>query len=472
MKLRLQELEIDEASPFKTDRLDRAAFASALSNLVTNVESPFVINLEASWGQGKTTFLKMWRNSLKHEGVNSLYFNAWETDFSVDPLVAFIGELSQSFSEFDLPNKENAKKQLNRLKKVGVSVLKRSIPGAVKLATMGLLDLSEVTEDVLAEVGEKIAEDQLARYEQGKKSIANFRNELEKFAHAVCLEGKPLILVVDELDRCRPDYAIRLLETVKHLFAVPNVVFVIATDAQQLSSAVHHAYGLNTASEDYLRRFFDIVISLPPPSTKKFVQSQIERYGFDESFFSKRANGDARYDKSQLANAFVGLFKSTHCSLRDQQKAFTLLAIAIQATAIEQYLHPFLLCPLIVLRIKNPGLYRSFVVGGSDHDEVLEYFRRTPEGRRYFAGDGNYSAVIEACLAASRNRASIELISSKYKKIADDDSLSQESRDRAKRILEVIGNFQFRNVQGSLEFVAQKIEMVASALQREDESEF
>jgi len=468
LKLRPPELEIDKENPFTIDRLDRLEFGEALTELVKSTKTSFVLNIDASWGQGKTTFLRMWRQQLLNKEINCLYFNAWETDYALDPLVALIGELSEQILQLNLKGQTETKAKIEKVKKLGAGILKRSIPTAVKLATLGLVDLSDLEEDVLSSFSESIAQDQLRSYEQGKQSILGFRDELAALAKDLSAKRSeneaPLTVIIDELDRCRPDYAIKLLETVKHLFTVPNIFFVIATDSRQLASAVHHTYGLETSAPDYLRRFFDLTLLLPDADTKKFVTAQFERYGLDE-VFARRVHPELRYDKEQAQDVLAALFKSTGCSLRDQEKSFTLLVLAVRATLDDHYLYPPLLCALIVLRVKNFDFYSEFVAGKIDHNRVIDYFSSTAAGKRFFSSARGYGAVVEASFIASRrSRYGIEDVIDNYKKIAADEKADEQAKNRAGRILIILNEYSFGNSFASLPAITKKIDLFARSL--------
>lgn len=472
MKLRPPELEVDVKDPFLIDRLDRLEFGQALTELVKSTNTSFVLNIDASWGQGKTTFLRMWRQYLLNNEINCLYFNAWETDYSENPLVALIGELSVQILQLNLKGQTETRKRIEKVKKLGAGILKRSVPTAVKLATAGLLDLSDLAEDTLSSFSESVAQDQLLSYEQAKQSISGFRAELGTLAKELSAKRNkgeaPLVIIIDELDRCRPDYAIRLLETVKHLFTVPNIFFVIATDSRQLASAIHHTYGLETSAPDYLRRFFDLALSLPESDANKFVDTQFERYGFDE-VFARRTHSELRYDKEQAKKTLVALFNSTKCSLRDQEKCFTLLALAVRATPDDNYLHPLLLCTLIVLRVKNFGCYTDFLTGAVDHNVVISYFSSTEAGAKFFASDRGYGSVVEAYLIASRNsRYSSDQAIEHYRKTSADETKEPEIRSRAERVLSVLKEYSFRNSFGSLPAITKKIDLFARSISDQD----
>ena len=84
-------LEIPADKPFDSDSLNREPSVKALSTLIGELQGPFVLAIDSPWGAGKTTFVRMLQSVLETKEYPCLYFNAWETDFSTDPLVAFRG---------------------------------------------------------------------------------------------------------------------------------------------------------------------------------------------------------------------------------------------------------------------------------------------------------------------------------------------------------------------------------------------
>ncbi len=93
MKLKLKELEIPDDNPFANDKLDRHSEIENLTPIVLNVDAPLVMTINAAWGTGKTTFVRLWRAYLEQNNYQSLYFNAWETDYTdlVDRIKDFPG---------------------------------------------------------------------------------------------------------------------------------------------------------------------------------------------------------------------------------------------------------------------------------------------------------------------------------------------------------------------------------------------
>ena len=98
MPFRPPEIVVPEDDPFVNDVLGREASARVLTQLISTLDQSFVLAIDSPWGTGKTTFLRMWLQSLRKEGCACLHFNAWETDFVEDPLVSLIGELSERSS--------------------------------------------------------------------------------------------------------------------------------------------------------------------------------------------------------------------------------------------------------------------------------------------------------------------------------------------------------------------------------------
>ena len=264
---RLQVTEPEEMT-WDNDQLDRKEYAERLTTLIQNTKGPYVIGLTSPWGSGKTFFLQAWRHQLLEEKKPCIYFNAWEMDASGDPLINLMAAIqdqaqNQDFLSILTSKFKNAKWLSGVLNGAGKLTSLMGIPGA-GIATVAA-NIVQNAQDYL-------------------NSARNFKSDLEKAAEELSshAEGFPLFIMVDELDRCRPSYAIELLERIKHLFNVPHVVFLLAIDSTQLLQQVEHTFGLKPHEEDgkiirdprydYLGKFFDTYYSLPPVENKNFVQ--------------------------------------------------------------------------------------------------------------------------------------------------------------------------------------------------------
>ncbi|SOB60651.1 protein of unknown function [Pseudodesulfovibrio profundus] len=190
------------------------------------------------------------------------------------------------------------------------------------LPCRGLKELAEAcgADDYAEEISEAvtgIVTKQIEEYSERKSSTENFTSALEQFVEKNTKGKGPLIIFVDELDRCRPNYAVELLERIKHLFDVENIVFVLSVDLRQLKYAVESIYGSGLESEGYLRRFFDIVIDLPELSKKDYCSNLCEAYGLEENTITP------------LLSSFNEIYP---ISLRQIDRVFTLLKIQVGTT--------------------------------------------------------------------------------------------------------------------------------------------
>ena len=266
-KIRAQPVdpEITEENPFQHDLLDRQKMVESLTHLVSSIEGPCVIAVDAPWGAGKTTFLKMWSRHLSKQKFAVVEFNAWETDFSEDPFVALCAELTMVLGE---KADDALSGDIDKVKETAQVVLRHLTSNAVRHITAGFIDINAITTDLAKQVAETQIQKRLDEYRDVQKAIKEFRMALKELAHKLSKNGEvetspkdkaatekrhgPLMVMVDELDRCRPSYAIEFLETAKHLFSVDQVIFVLAMNRTELQHAVKALYGNEFGAEAYL----------------------------------------------------------------------------------------------------------------------------------------------------------------------------------------------------------------------------
>ena len=267
---------IPEEAPFRHDRLERKKSAEVLTRIVSRIEGPCVVALDAPWGYGKTTFLNMWAQWLRNEGFPVVAFNAWETDFTDQPFLALSSELTK---ELESCIKTAPIPGFNTFKSAAIKLLRVAIPAIPQLAGSLLPGGGVAVEAILAVLSKAVSDEaDINDYQEVKEAIASFKEALGNLAKRL---EKPLVLMIDELDRCRPSYAVELLEVAKHFFAVDNVVFVLAVNRAELAHAVKAMYGADFDAEGYLRRFFDLDFQLPKPSRKQFIQDVLETTRLD-----------------------------------------------------------------------------------------------------------------------------------------------------------------------------------------------
>ncbi|TOM29984.1 hypothetical protein CGH78_24710, partial [Vibrio parahaemolyticus] len=136
-------------------------------------------------------------------------------------------------------------------------------------------------------------------------------------------DGKPLVVIIDELDRCRPTYAVELIEKVKHLFSVKNVVFLLVMHRQQLEVAVKSVYGPDIDAHTYLQKFINLETTLPRIS-QNIYSREIDNY-CDRLYYLHEL--ETWNDKQNLQDYIVALSKFYNLSLRQLERVYTNLAI-------------------------------------------------------------------------------------------------------------------------------------------------
>ncbi|WP_299494173.1 P-loop NTPase fold protein [uncultured Shewanella sp.] len=300
--------------------LKREEYGKYLSSYIRNQKNGLVLNLNGEWGTGKTFFIKqLYTNLLKTHEKPTVYINAWKSDFSNDPLLVIIAELleqmSALFSSDDEQKKaKNESKTKEIFSKLG-SLSKKVYNGGLDVAAAYVSSKNEKWEtglDATALVtiashlkvtdGNKLQVDEPRfgrslsdNYKKQIKAIEDTKSLMSAYAELICgtdkskeadtnkKQGKIYVLV-DELDRCRPSYAIELLETIKHFFDIPNFVFVVATDTTQLSHSIKAVYGNDFNGQEYLTRFFNRTATVPQGNLKGFVKALIKETCIIESF--------------------------------------------------------------------------------------------------------------------------------------------------------------------------------------------
>jgi len=269
--IKLGQMEIPKEDPFANDRLGRKEPANVLTGLVSKVPGPLVVSLNGGWGTGKTVFLKMWQQSLENERFRAIYFSAWEDDYSNDALVAMIGQIWVTLE------RTSYKEIAASIKECAVPLLKKTVVGTIKAVTAGSVSLDEKE---LQSAGKQAVDEYIA----AGRMIKDLKDRLNGLASKVREETeKPLVIIVDELDRCRPTFAIELLEKIKHLFDIPGILFVLGIDREQLGHSIRAVYGQGMNVDGYLRRFIDMEFILSPGGTRPFCLHMFEQLGLNKS---------------------------------------------------------------------------------------------------------------------------------------------------------------------------------------------
>jgi len=324
----------------------------------------YVLNLDAGWGRGKTYFLKRFQKMLAEEGYLVAFVNAWRDDHADDPLIAVMAAIESVIGPL-VVKKKSAKEIWSTVKKDSAAVVLAAGKGAMKhwakkAIGEGIEDIIDVLRTSDSEMSASIENEAVSavakiiddeakglfdRFTKTQHSIGNFREQLAKLLKIIQAKNEskklPLFVMVDELDRCRPTYAVLLLERIKHLFEIDNVVFVIATDTKQLKHAIAAIYGANFDAEKYLFRFFDRTYIFDEPSRIAFVTSLIEGRALEIAKLSIPLDQSAE-------NYITGAFDFHGLSARDCEQCIDIFRNVLTVWNAKVPLEIAALFPLII----------------------------------------------------------------------------------------------------------------------------
>lgn len=366
MKCKDIEIHIDPENPFAEDRLNRQPLASNLTdiaNLYANTGA--VIALDGEWGAGKTTFVQMWRQMLEKDEYKTIYFNAWNTDFQDDPFIALISELNEVFKKS--PTFKNV---VVSGAKIGLKVVGEVAKGLLKKTTGADADIIKESVDELVSQ----CYQQMSDYQNKKESLEEFRTHLSEFVASEA-NGKPVFFFIDELDRCNPHYAVRLLERVKHLFEVPNIIFVLAVNIDQLQYAVEGFYGSSKINgKEYLRRFIDIEYTLPTPDMEEYTKFLYSAYDFGDFFEhdSRMRDREMQSEGEVFRNLSSDLISASHVNLRTANKIFAYSRLALSGYHPNQNFSADLFFLLCYFKVINPKFYNQIKGGELSIQNLLD----------------------------------------------------------------------------------------------------
>ena len=462
MPYRVPFIEILSDNPYKNDVLNRKDTVEFLAGLIERAGGPFVLALDSPYGTGKSTLVEMLRTVLTGKDFQCVYFNAWQFDYAVDPLVAMVSaldEVTRSESESNV----GLKAHMGTLRKVTTSVAKRSVVAAVKAATLGILDLEPAMEKVAADLAGDSTQDLVEAFQRESKQLSKFRDELEAVVKELPGIGKQqtLVFFVDELDRCRPTFAIELLERIKHLFDVPNIAFVLSVDMRQLEASVAAVYGSGIDAPEYLRKFIDLEFGLPKVSGVAFTELLLKKFDLDEAF-AARSHSELRYDRDHFVSFFSKLADVCKLALRSQERCIARLKVVLDQTPSDHYLDPILVALLIVLRMKNKGLFSGLASGLSAPGDVVEYLKEMQGGKALM--EDHAGAVMESMLiACDPDRKRGEATRAYLQEMAASPDIPEEVRGDYARRLDMVQNV-FRGMRRntpSIPGIARKVDIVA-----------
>lgn len=250
-----------EALTFETrDEFNRVGIATNLIKLLTSPIdiSPMVI--DGDWGTGKTEFGQKLIHKFKaaHQNYQLVYVDAFQADHANDPLMTILAEVAALIPEGE--KKEGFFQKAIPVARYGLQTAGKALVGHVLKENAD--DIADGLEKHLQDAANKAIDASvmavLKDHEKAKQNLKALQSTLAELA-----KDAPIVIFIDELDRCRPDFAVQMLEVIKHTFDVENVKFVLVTNTKQLRAAINHSYGQHVDAQRYLDKFLKFSARLP-----------------------------------------------------------------------------------------------------------------------------------------------------------------------------------------------------------------
>ncbi len=309
------------------DKLNRKRYADFLLEIVNNYNVykrdsenlSFSIAIDSSWGTGKTTFLEMFEDKIKSDNEKTIVikYSAWKNDFWDNPFETLMCTILSNDIFVNNNDIENIKTLGKDLKEVGINLGK----SLIKKQLNKFFD-----EEIVDEIDKRVINsghwnrfkksksanyDFFAKYNEYSKNL----EKMKKILNEICKDRK-IIILIDELDRCKPIFAINMLELVKHIFDIENMVFIFALDIQQLSHSIKTIYG-DMDSPGYLCRFFDYISKLPKCDTDLYIDYLIGNNPLINGDLKEERIKSNKYVKFDFIENFKSFSRVYNLSLRD-----------------------------------------------------------------------------------------------------------------------------------------------------------
>ena len=379
------ELSIDEIkNSLKLNQFKRNQDLYGLVRLLnySRKKNKQLISLDGSWGSGKTYLIKelesLWRltsddyRTFCPENDNAaedfvghfipFYYNAWENDYSDNPTQSILLALDDYLHEKEAIYKKLGKRFLESI----------DVKDFVKNKSQGLIDFSESSKAIRLHANE-----------------ANISRKLqvvikETLEHCLSDPERNFLFIIDDLDRCNPIFAVKMIETIKHCFLNTRVIFLVATNLKELSAIISGYYGGKIDGDAYLDRIFDFRVNLSKPDIETYIKNKLTR----PDSWSPLAV--AKYLKLSMreANRYADVINLLDDYL-DSVRSFW-----GDADEYRQMCYKYVFLPLFLgYKIKNGGIFNQLTDGtGFEYvkhfiqiDDVSRFIR-SPNGQRILDG--------------------------------------------------------------------------------------
>ena len=261
---------------FIRDSIGRNKDLANFIKIINSIDESYSIALDSYWGSGKTFFvnqvkmildakteesygevegkeqiLSTWERISQNMTLKKyvpIYYDAWQNDCDDDPIYSLIYQMTL--------DTENIKVLKDRINFSDVLNVAGKITGVIagKLSEhLAGVNPNEIVED--------LRKGDFLKTLRARKEIDK---RIEEYIGKLLPKGcDRLLIIIDELDRCNPEFAVKLLERIKHYFNNEKVTFVFSVNLAELQHTIKRHYGSGFDASRYIDRFFDLRVTLP-----------------------------------------------------------------------------------------------------------------------------------------------------------------------------------------------------------------
>ena len=376
------EMTIKEENIIKTfdlDVLNRKPQLYKLIRLLNVIEDNYTISIDGAWGVGKTFFIEQLRylyespNYKKYFNIDGqkeiesfrdkyipVYYNAWENDDHDNVIESLI------FNLLDVVPKQ--KKKIFNNKKDYLEIVKPILSNIIERGSKGWLK---------KEIFDKI--DSFDKLSESIITCEEKKQGLYKLFDLIAKENIRILLIIDELDRCKPDFSVKVLEAVKHFYNYSNITCLVVTNNNQLSKCIKHFYGNDFDGYGYLNKMYDTVLTLDVDEND--LEDYLDKYlNFsNDSYLSK--------EMSYL------LIKYYNFNLRECNTFVNMYRMSVQYINFrnlfsenDNVIYSNIFLPLgLALKVNNIEEFNFFIKGKSEKTikNFVEYMKRNDINNKY-----------------------------------------------------------------------------------------
>lgn len=380
----------------ETDPFGKSDLAERLTNLYGNLAHGTVSILDGRWGIGKSVFARQWQHHLESRGIPCIYFDAFAADYVESPFRAVASAFVRAAKDAKQPDDARYDRFLTATAKTLKIIAAPIAKMVVKAGTLGLVSSSEIeglktaAEDVASgfgDISEEAVKAMLEEQAGDEASFAELRKSLadlpELLAKKLDDQGRTgedietgsrsLVVIIDELDRCRPDFALGVMEVLKHFFRAERVHFVLVTNLNHLLLSVQKRYGVGDTAGEYLQKFYDFII----PFEGQQPESHITSAGLHaQRLLNMMLIGANNTNGAELIRYVIEIVNALDLSLRQSERIVINVVLAQIDFSQITYMSGLLVALLAAIKADDPAMFADIKKSRLDTDRLKIFVHR------------------------------------------------------------------------------------------------